>query len=48
MVIWKTGKHGIVHWSVIKHVKQSKNLVILSKPRKRYNYQTFMDVGMAY
>jgi hypothetical protein len=26
----------------------NKDLIILTKPRKQYNNQTFMEVGMAY
>ncbi len=29
-------KHDIVHWSVIKHVSQHEDLVILTKPRKQH------------
>ena len=35
-------KHGIAHWSVIKHARQHEDLVILT------NKQTFMEVGIAY
>ena len=41
-------KHGIAHWSVIKHARQHEDLVILTKPRKQCNKQTFMEVGIAY
>jgi hypothetical protein len=43
----KQKKHDIAHWSVIKHAN-NKDLVMLTKPRKRYNNQTFMEVGMDY
>ena len=37
----------MARWSVIKYAN-NKDLVMLTKPKKRYNNQIFMEVGMDY